>query len=129
MNPIDALAAPTVIPDVTDAGYHEAREILEDHPDTRGMEPSRRDSLAQQLADVVYGAYWSRDEILEQREEAIEAFREIARRRTAAPKYVRDAAPEWVTDILAAEGLTLDAQKAAPPAATQEESPSLAGAA
>lgn len=103
---LDALLAPSVIPDIADAGYHEARRILEDHPDTRGMESGRITSLAQQIVDAVDETRWSRDEVSEQREEAYEAFVALAGRK-GLPKYVRDAAPQWVIERLAEDGLTL----------------------
>ncbi len=53
MSALDNALAPYVQPDVESDEYQAALRILEDHPDTRGMEPGRRSSLAQQLVDEV----------------------------------------------------------------------------
>lgn len=106
MNALDAICAPPLTPDILDSGYQETLRVLEDHPATRDMDPMARMSLAQQLVDAVDETRWSKDSTLEQRDEAYEAFVAFANRK-GLPKYVRDAAPEWIVERLAEDGLTL----------------------
>ncbi|MEX5635763.1 hypothetical protein [Parafrankia sp. FMc2] len=113
-NPMNLLLAPPVLQDADDPAYYAARDVLEHHPVTAGMDPMALSSLAQQLVDATNRDLLSKDEIVEQCGEALGAFRELARRKTL-PQYVHAASPQWVDDALAEEGLTLDRSK---PAAT-----------
>ncbi|KPM55641.1 hypothetical protein ACG83_10135 [Frankia sp. R43] len=117
-NPLDLLTNPNLLPDPSSEAYRAAREVLEFHPTTRGLDPMAMDSFAQQLVDAIE-RHWMTGEELDERntervEKAYEGFEKLLDRKGKRPAYVDEAIPEWARERYAAEGVPAEPALDAP---------------